>query len=261
MKIAIYGDSISEGIGKKKVNYSEFIRDGISEKYDNVIIDNFAHTGTTIKYLDELLCADLVQYDAVIIGYGNVDGMLRPDMKHRPNYYKLLPSRYKQNGMLNPRPYYSSRYWKKTIQHLDSIVRTNLNRILLSRQGATTWVTVEEFEKIYRNCITKIRYSNKDKKIILLSTVRVGDKYFPGTNRSYEKFNAVIQKIAKQESCIYISLYEELNDPKFFYEDLFHPNIVGYKEIANKICKYLLNGEKSDGEKSDFSTSGKTTFF
>lgn len=245
MKIAIYGDSISEGIGRKKVNYSEFIRDGLSEKYHNVIINNFAHTGTTIEYLDELLCTDIVEYDVVIIGYGNVDGMLRPDVKHRPNYYRLLPSRYKQNGMLNPRPYYSSKYWKKIIQHLDSIVRTNLNRILLSCQGATTWVSVEEFEKTYRNCITRIRHLGESKKIILLSTVRVGDKYFPGTNRSYAKFNEVIKRIAEQESCIFINLYDELNDYSLFYEDLFHPNIMGYKKIADKICKNLLDGGES----------------
>ena len=242
MKVAIYGDSISEGIGKRKVNYSDFIKNGLSQRYQNIIIDNFAHTGTTIKYLDEVLCANLVEYDVVIIGYGNVDGMLRPDIEHRPNYYNLLPSRYKQNGMLNPRPYYSSRYWKKFIQHLDSIVRTTLNRVLLSCQGATTWVSVEEFEKIYRNCITMIRCLGENKKIVLLSTVRVGEKYFPGTNRSYEKFNEVIRRISEQEKCIFINLYDELSDYSLFYEDLFHPNIMGYKVIADKICKKLLDG-------------------
>lgn len=246
MKIAIYGDSISEGIGRKKVNYSEFIKDGLLENYQNIIIDNFAHTGTTIKYLDELLCTNSDVYDVVIIGYGNVDAMLRPDIKHKPNYYSLLPSRYKQNGMLNPRPYYSSRCGKKFIQHIDSIVRTNLNKMLLLCQGADTWVSVEEFEKIYRKCVTKIRHWEGGRRIILLSTVRVGDKYFPGTNRSYEKFNSVIKKIAEQESCIYINLYDELNDPCLFYEDLFHPNIMGYKEIAEKICKHLLNGGKEE---------------
>ena len=194
MKIAIYGDSISEGIGKRKVNYSEFIKEGLSQKYQNIIIDNFAHTGTTIKYLDEVLGSNITEYDVIIIGYGNVDGMLRPDIMHRPNYYRFLPSRYKQNGMLNPRPYYSSKYWRKIIQHLDSIVRTKLNKILLSCQGSTTWVSVEEFERIYKNNITKIKCSGEKKKIVLLSTVRVGEKYFPGTNLSYEKYNEVIRE-------------------------------------------------------------------
>ena len=79
--------------------------------------------------------------------------------------------------------------------------------------------------------------------------MRVGEKYFPGTNLSYEKYNEVIRRISEQEQCIFINLYEELNDYRLFYEDLFHPNIMGYKKIADKICKNLLNGGENQWKK------------
>lgn len=239
MNIIIYGDSISEGIGKRKNNYCDCLKKKLEKNGEDVNIINYAHTGTTIKYMSELLNLQLPECNIVIIGYGNVDAMLRPDLNHRPNYYKYLPSRYKQNGMLNPRPYYSNRWYKKVLQKFDSYIRTKLNVVLLSIQGKTRWVSIDEFREEYVKCIKKIKGGGCE-KIILLSTVRVGDKYFPGTNTEYQKYNMVIKDISKIENCIFIDLYSLLNDKKYFYEDLFHPNIAGYEMIAKAIYKKII---------------------
>lgn len=239
MKIAIYGDSISEGIGKRKINYSNYLKEIMEKKGEKTEIANYAHTGTTIKYLTELLNNSVMDYSVSIIGYGNVDAMLRPDLKHTPNYYKYLPNRYKQNGMLNPRPYYSKRWYKKWLQKCDSCFRTGLNKILLKLQGKTTWISMDEFRDEYVKCIRKIKKSGCE-KIVLLSTVHVSDKYFPGTNVEYQKINLIINKIAMKEKCIFIDLYSLLDESKYFYDDLFHPNNIGYEKIAEAIGQKLL---------------------
>lgn len=246
IKIAIFGDSISEGIGKLKINYTIELEKLISNIYKKVKIDNYAHTGTTIKYLKTFEEEYKIKhYDIVIIGYGNVDGMLRPNLSSKYNIYKYLPNRYKKNGMLNPRPYYSNKIYKKIFQKIDSLIRWNLNRILLKIQGTTTLVSLEEFQQEYFNVIEK-NFKNT-KKIILLSTVKVSDKYFPGTNDSYEKYNEKIQILKYSYKNIkYIDLYNSLNKKEFFYEDLFHPNSNGYKEIAKLIYKEIKGSKIND---------------
>ena len=235
MKIAIFGDSISEGIGKRKYNYADLIPTYLDQKgiEESVEIVNFAHTGTTIRYLYDLSNTINFDFDYIVVAYGNVDGMLRPDLMHKPNYFRYLPNRYKQNGMLNPRPYYSSRFFKSLFQHIDSLFRWNLNRLLLFLQGTTTWISTSEFANKLDELIAMMKNSNAN--VILVSTVKVSDKFFPGTNSSYEKFNEIIQRCASKNNCKYVDLYHMLDLKKDFYEDCFHPNIEGYKCIAELI--------------------------
>jgi lysophospholipase L1-like esterase len=238
MKVVIYGDSISEGIGARKNNYCNQLKSLLLEKYPSVEVKNFAHTGTTIIYLRELLENSCNTADAVIIAYGNVDAMLRPNTNHKPNYYKLLPKRYKQNGMLNPRPYYSKKWYKNFFQHCDSLFRCTLNKLLLKLQGKTTWVSEKEFYEVYKQCVQKIRKSVCS-KVVLLSTVRVNEHFFPGTNERYEVFNKIIKNIAEEEECSYVDLYNNLIKEEYFYDDKFHPNVLGYEKIANLIINNL----------------------
>lgn len=244
MKIIVFGDSISEGIGKKKVNYCNFLSEELREKYKEVEIVNLAHTGTTIRYMKELLNNVSENIEIAVIGYGNVDAMLRPNPDHRPNYYHYLPSRYKQNGMLNPRPYYSSKWYKSILQHADSLLRWNLNKLLLCLQGETTWVSEKEFQVLYEECVRKLL--SKEAKIIALSTVQLKDQYFPGTNQKYIRFNKIIKEICKSHSCKYIDLYHSLEEQSYFYEDGFHPNELGYRRIA-EIIGNTIKEQLSDG--------------
>lgn len=238
IRIAVFGDSISEGIGSRKINYCDYLRELLRNYYNIVIIDNYAHTGTTISYIEDIKehWYDN-RYDVVIIAYGNVDAMLRPDLNHSPNLYALLPSRYKQNGMLNPRPYYSKRWYKSIGQHFDSWFRWHLNKFLLTFQGATTWVSEAEFKRKYSNSLEDFKRVSEN--FILLSTVHVSDRYFPGTNSSYMKYNEIIKYLSQQFHTVYVDLYN-LNFPNNeFYDDVFHPNEEGYKRIATIICEEI----------------------
>ena len=53
MKIAIFGDSISEGIGSRKYNYAKEL-EKIMKSDNNIEIYNYSYTGTTINYIFSL---------------------------------------------------------------------------------------------------------------------------------------------------------------------------------------------------------------
>lgn len=236
MKIAIFGDSISEGIGSRKYNYAKELEKIMKTDDNNIEIYNYSYTGTTINYIFSLNEWKNIKFDLIIVAYGNVDGMLRPNLDKFPNFYKYLPKRYKKNGMLNPRPYYSKRWYKSLFQHIDSFIRWNLNRFLLKFQGETTWVSLKEFENKYSKIMCD--FSNITNNIILLSTVKVSNKYFPNTNNSYVKYNEIIKRVAEKYNCIYIDLFDQINEDEF-YEDLFHPNQKGYIHIANLLLEKI----------------------
>lgn len=235
MKIAILGDSISEGIGSKKVNYAEVI----NSKLDNCIIKNYAVTGTTISYVHEIK-REIIDFnpDYIIVFYGNVDAMPRVNIKSKINLYNLLPNRYKRNGMLNPRALYTKKKPKRYFQIIDSIFRTNINKILIKIQGYYQWVNIEDFRLKYENFIQEF----SETKLILISTVTIDERWFPFCDQEYKKYNKVINTLAKKYNCEFIDIYNIFSNYSYkevYLSDNFHPNKNGYNIIANEIITKL----------------------
>lgn len=245
IKIAVFGDSISEGIGSRRLNYCTPLETKLNKTGIQTAITNFASTGTTIRFI-ETKESELKgkKYDYILIAYGNVDAMLRPDTNSKFNLYAHIPSRYKKTGMLNPRPYFSRVWYKSAIQHVDSWIRWNLNKYLLKIQGAITWVGPDEFRDTYQRAINMLHDCSGH--IIMLSTVHVSEKYFPGTNEMYIKYNNIIKEIAANNQYAYVDLYDRLHDRSFYYEDEFHPNETGYQCIADLIAGEILEDLNSE---------------
>ena len=100
MKILLLGDSITQGIGKKSINYQMVMEN----KYKNLEFINLAKSGSTIEYVAQNL-DEIAQKgkdcNLAIIMYGSVDARIRPDTdKNRFYLWSLVPKHYRKNGMM-----------------------------------------------------------------------------------------------------------------------------------------------------------------
>lgn len=241
IKISIWGDSISEGIGKKKMNYCQ----SLIEKLDfEIELFNFAKTGTTIDFAyQKFKEIQDKKFDIGIIMYGSVDAQIRPDMeRNRYGICKIIPKRYKIGGMLSPRAFYSKKWYRYVPDRLDNIVRFFLNRLVLLTQGKTQWVSIEQFESYYRKLVTEVMHAGT-KNIILVSTVYIDDRFFLNSSHEYMKYNDVIKKIANEIGARYVDVFSEFQKivdtegwDACYSHDHFHPNRRGYDLIATKIA-------------------------
>ena len=112
IKVILLGDSITQGIGSRQINYEELLKEYLSERGVESNITNLALTGTTVEYaLKQISKIQEINPDYIIIMYGSVDLQLRPNMEtNKWGILSLTPKRYKNiKGMLNPRPFMSSR--------------------------------------------------------------------------------------------------------------------------------------------------------
>lgn len=235
MKIAICGDSISEGIGSLKINYKSLLQ----ERVKGAKIKNFAHTGSMINHMDEIE-AGIKNFnpDILILFYGNVDAMTRP--KSSSIFYKCVPSRYRKNGMLSPRALFTRKFLLRILQKLESIFRILLNKFLIKICGYEVWMPIDKFEKKYSEVIEEY----KEKNIILISTVPVYEKWFPHTNEQYIAYNKIINKLSEKNGCMFVNAYDILSRYEWnevFLEDRFHLSKGGYEIIAEEISKFILN--------------------
>lgn len=251
MKCVILGDSISEGIGGKKINYCDTLYH-LLQKYNTndteIDIRNLSLTGTTIQYpLDHI--EEVMDYrpDVVIIFYGNVDAQIRPNVeKNRFYLWSMVPKRYHIGGMLNPRPLYSRKWYRWLPDRFDNAFRSLLTKIMYLTQGRFQLVTLSEFNHYYDELMSKVTSMDDIPKIICCSTVYLDEKIYCGSNVEYEKYNMVIKEMAQKYNASYIDLYSMLHQQviksgfsSVYYCDHFHPNEQGYALIAKAIYQEI----------------------
>ena len=252
IKIVLLGDSITQGIGSKKFNYTELLENNL--KMHDIIpeILNLALTGTTIEYAFSQL-QKIVETNPkyIVIMYGSVDLQIRPNMEsNKWGILSLTPKRYKEiKGMLNPRPFMSKKTGKYILECLDNIYRKLWKKIVLITQGSMQYLTEEQFEEKYRKLICKTECNH-----ICCSMVYVDSAiYTEQTNSNYRKANAFLQNMSNlnNQKINFVDLYnrqKEVVEKKgwddIYYKDHFHPNSKGYALIAHEIAEEILNCEK-----------------
>ena len=240
-RVVLLGDSITQGLGSKKINFTEELQNLLGKNY---LVDNMALTGTTIYYVEKIMENILEKKpEYVVIIYGNVDAQIRPSRKGR--IFMHLPKRFQGNGMLMPRPFYSHKFFEKFGQKVENIARLFFSKLIYTIDGTEQWVDLESFSVIYKKIVKILK--EKEINIIACSTVFIDENKFPGSLEQYELFNLNIRKIAEEEMIEYIDLYSELKKAvssekwdKFYCFDHFHPNEGGYKIIADQISKVII---------------------
>ena len=242
MKYVLLGDSITEGIGSRRLNYVNQLANITANQHQFI---NLAKTGTTVKYF-QFICKEIYSEkpDGLIIMYGSVDAQIRANVaRNRFGICNLIPHRYKIGGMLEQRAFYSKKWYRIIPDCFDNLFRKVLKKVILLTQGSVQCIDISTFQNRYEGFISDL--PNLYHKI-LVSTVYIDDKYFLRSSAEYEKFNAVIRDISTRYNCKYVDLYfplkksvEQFGWEKYYSCDHFHPNVEGYKFIAELIGKYI----------------------
>jgi lysophospholipase L1-like esterase len=240
MKLVVLGDSISEGIGRKKINYCNDLKAYLENLgIKNQIINN-ALTGTTIEYAVSNLNKFIEERPhVVIIMYGSVDAQIRPNIeKNRYRILDVIPSKYKNiGGMIDPRAFYSETLYRRVFQKMDNAYRYLLKKLLTLTQGTYQKVSLNDFYTNYEKLVKCLLKSNI--KIICVSTVYIDDKYFLDSSCEYAKYNEMINKISIRYKAKFVDVFSILKEDvvkkgwnNLYSSDHFHPNFNGYQKLA-----------------------------
>lgn len=233
-KIILLGDSITQGLGSRKVNFTQTLQDKLENCF---VVENMALTGTTILYAKKILNSIISRNpDYVIILYGNVDAQIRPNRQGA--VFPHIPERFRKNGMLMPRPFYSHTFLKMMGQKIDNILRKLFSEIIYKIDGSEQWVDKELFKETYDYVVQKLLDSGS--QVVTCSTVFIDDIMFPGSLNQYMIFNREIADISEKYQCAFIDLYNSLAKvvqksgwEAYYNYDHFHPNTGGYELISS----------------------------
>ena len=240
-RVYLLGDSITQGLGSKKVNFSGELARLLGPEYEVV---NLALTGTTIGHALDLLedgkvCASPSESVVCVILYGNVDAQIRPNSKGR--VFPHIPRRYKGGGMLMPRPFYSHTLRKSLGQHLDNAVRRILSKLIVAVDGTEQWVPLDAFCMQYERLLANLAAAGISS--VACSCVYIDGRLFPDTPRQYAMYNEQISEIASAFGVPYLDLWSPFKNcvaargwDSVYNKDHFHPNGDGYQTMAELIA-------------------------
>lgn len=247
MRIAILGDSISQGIGKKRYNYVDSLKEALKKGGVDANIENFALTGTMVSYaLDIIAEIERFKPNCVLIFYGNVEAIVRPDLRKKSFITKLMPKRYRKIFMLDPRPFYSKSRIKRLGQHLDNTYRFVMRRLASKVNGTYRLMNIEEFKDYYMLLLDEMKRIGA--YALCCSNVNIDEELFSGTSASLQEFCNVIQEVAAEKKVGYIPLNEWQKNYSWediYSHDHYHPNQKGYELMGDYFSKFIFDYAKS----------------
>ena len=244
-RVYLLGDSITQGLGSKKVNFEGELARLLGDAWEVV---NLAYTGTTVDYALRLLNeGKVVPTDdgrtVCVVLYGNVDAQIRPNSEGR--VYPHVPSRYKGGGMLMPRPFYSRSLRKSLGQHVDNAFRTLLSSLIKAMDGTEQWVHIESFSEMYAELVRRLMELGVE--VMCCSCVYIDERLFPGSPEQYRLYNERIAEVATGGGLPYLDLWSSLGSrvedggwDSVYNKDHFHPNGDGYLVMAEEIAGAIL---------------------
>ena len=252
MNIVLLGDSIAEGLGVTGCSYADGIAANLRATQQEVQITNLAGSANQITSSQALL-AKIVSMgpDIVIIAHGITEAIVRPV----PSAMKFVPDRWRQIGWLDPRPYFSRRWWKRIYHKTESSLRWRIKVYLIRRYGGCTLMEMEEFERLMFETVA-VLLQQTPANIILLTHNGIDEHFYPGSLTSLNHYKHSIERIVldsqtpRVQLCDISDLLEEWSD---FFDDHFHPNARGHSKIAKAICT-LLQGNTIDTTITVYST-------
>lgn len=272
------GDSLTEGVGSKRISYvTELVTQIRSAQRDvnvhelrlryvdprrfnpdievNVAgkldIDdvqyssdlwfwNLACEGQTIETdLAWLPLIGTVRPELVVIFRGSLESIIRPAALHNGTWPWWVPGSWRGYAAMDPRCYFSTTWWRKAKQQFVDASKQKVRLRLLSQGVGRPLMEVESFTTHLTTLLRRLHELNT--RVLILGLLPVDATQFPMSPVYFKSINAKLKEIAKTEGAEFFDWGSELKMTRdsLFYRDGFHPNLAGARALAEMLHSHL----------------------
>lgn len=180
----------------------------------------FLHSGTPLCPEQQPPLSDLAKVKVAVIAIGNVDG--KKTFKQKNFLGLIVPPRYRKEK-IDPRPYYSSRRWKRYIEKTENILRHAFRWYCHLTGNLQEYVSTKSTQEN----ISKILERLYEKTVILISTSTTNNFYFPGAQKNYFITNKFLKEKTKNKEIVFYDMQSKINQDHLL-ADKFHLNSHGH---------------------------------
>jgi lysophospholipase L1-like esterase len=236
MNWVFLGDSLTEGVGSKRISYvselviqirsaqceinvhelrlrgvdpggfDRFVELNVAGKMDvderrhssDLWCWNLACEGQTIESdLAWLPLIGTLKPELVVIFRGSLESIVRPAALRDGTWPWWLPSPWRSYAAMDPRCYFSTTWWRKAKQQSIDAIKQRTRLKLLSHGAGRPLLNADVFAE---HLITLLRHLRKLKtRVLMLGLLPVDESRFPGSPVYFESVNAKLKEIAASE--------------------------------------------------------------
>lgn len=272
MNWVFLGDSLTEGVGSKRISYVTelvtqiraletltvhelrlrrieshgFVEFNIAGKMDvddrmhsrELWLWNLACEGQTIETdLAWLPLIGTLRPERVVIFRGSLESIVRPAALREGTWPWWAPSSWRGYAAMDPRCYFSTTWWRKAKQQLMDATKQKMRLNLLSRGAGAPLMDLESFTAHFTTLLRRLQAL--DTRVLILGLLPVGETQFPGSPAYFESVNARLKEIANSEGAEFFDWGSEVREKNWFYRDGFHPNLTGATALAEILRAHL----------------------
>lgn len=265
MNWVFLGDSLTEGVGSKRISYvSELVTQFRSKTSLNVhefrlrgvesngVVDfnvagkmdvdensnssdlwlwNLACEGQTIETdLAWLPLIATLRPELVVIFRGSLESIVRPATLHDGAWPWWVPSSWRGYAAMDPRCYFSTTWWRKGKQQLMDATKQRMRLKLLTRGPGKPLLDLDPLAAHLTQLLRRLRELNT--RVLILGLLPVDEARFPGSPAHFESVNTKLKQVAQAECVDFFDWGAELKSHDLFYRDGFHPNLAGAAALA-----------------------------
>lgn len=275
MNWVFLGDSLTEGVGSKRISYvTELVTQIRSERRDlrvhemrlrqvdprafnreievnvagkmdvdeqrsspDLWLWNLACEGQTIETdLAWLPLIATLRPELVVIFRGSLESIIRPAA-----FPWWVPRGWRGYAAMDPRCYFSTTWWRKAKQQTLDATKQKARLTLLSRGSGKPLMEKHEFAGHLTTLLRRLRELKT--RVLVLGLLSVDEECFPGSPAHFESVNAELREIANAEGVEFFDWITESKNARneLFYRDSFHPNLAGATALATILHSHLLN--------------------
>ncbi|HKR21507.1 MAG TPA: SGNH/GDSL hydrolase family protein [Pyrinomonadaceae bacterium] len=273
MNWVFLGDSLTEGVGSKRISYvtelvtqiraakrdvgvhelrlrsvdtgfNPYIEVNVAGKMDldqqrsssDLWLWNLACEGKTIE--TDLAWLPLIRTlhpELVVIFRGSLESIVRPSL-----HPWWVPASWRGYAAMDPRCYFSTTWWRKAKQQTLDTTKQKTRLKLLARGAGKPLMDQDAFADHLTTLVRRLRELNT--RVLLLGLLSVDEERFPGSPAHFESVNARLRDIANAKGAEFFDWAAELKGARnsFFYRDSFHPNLAGATALAEILRSRLL---------------------
>lgn len=278
MNWVFLGDSLTEGVGSKRIsyvtqlvsqirsaqremrvhelrlrsvdrNFNPDIEVNVAGKMDvdesrsssDLWLWNLACEGQTIETdLAWLPLIRTLRPELVVIFRGSLESIIRPASFHEGAWPWWVPAAWRGYAAMDPRCYFSTTWWRKAKQQTIDSTKQKTRLKLLTRGAGRPLMDQDAFADHLTTLVRRVRELNS--RVLLLGLLSVDEDRFPGSPTHFKSVNAKLRDIASAEDVEFFDWAAELKGARNerFYRDSFHPNLAGANALADALRSYLF---------------------
>ena len=217
----------------------------VDKQYDasDLWVWNLACEGQTVDSDFEWLpLIALLRPEVVVIFRGSLESIIRPAMIRDGDWPWWVPPSWRSYAALDPRCYFSSKWWRRAKQvSVDALKQKARLRLLKLRPGEPL-MDLEIFATCQTGLLKQLRALSE--RVLVLGLLPVDGLSFPGSPEYFKVVNDRVAEVAEAEGVQFLDWGTQLDLNDLFYRDGFHPNARGAAALAAILREQICEPQK-----------------